>query len=97
MKGNVDDVSLWKFKNCREESLTNNTIRQIRPRSFLVKRFTFTVHVFVQVPVISMKYKIAKLTMCETQIIIRKAITKPSVGHHRPPTNAKVGSGAMEE
>jgi hypothetical protein len=27
----------------------------------------------------------------------RNAITKWSVGQHRPPTNAKVGSGAVEE
>jgi hypothetical protein len=44
-----------------------------------------------------MKYKIAKLTMCETQITIQKAITKSSEEHHGPPTNAKVGSGAIEE
>jgi hypothetical protein len=43
------------------------------------------------------KYKIAKLTMCETQIIVQKAITKSSAGHHGPPTNAKAGSDAMEE
>jgi hypothetical protein len=30
-------------------------------------------------------------------LIIRKANTKWSVGQHRPPTNAKVGSGAQEE
>jgi hypothetical protein len=28
---------------------------------------------------------------------ILKVITKSSVGQHRPPTNAKVGSGAAEE
>jgi hypothetical protein len=28
---------------------------------------------------------------------IQKANTKSSVGQHGPPTNAKVGSGAMEE
>jgi hypothetical protein len=30
-------------------------------------------------------------------IIIQKANTKSSVGQHGPPTNAKVGSGVMEE
>jgi hypothetical protein len=30
-------------------------------------------------------------------ITILKANTKSSVGQHRPPTNAEVGSGVMEE
>jgi hypothetical protein len=37
------------------------------------------------------------IQLISIRLIIQKAITKSSVGHHGPPTNAKVGSGVMEE
>jgi hypothetical protein len=41
-----------------------------------------------------LRYKIANVS---NAIIIQKANIKSRVDQHRPPTNAKVGSGAMEE
>jgi hypothetical protein len=47
----------------------------------------------------SQKFKTTRIQNSEVnnvynETIVQKAITKSSVGQHRPPTNAKVGSGA---
>ena len=43
------------------------------------------------------KIENSKVNNVQNIIIIQKAIKNTNVGQHRPPTNAKAGSGATEE
>jgi hypothetical protein len=69
---------------------------------------SFHVKIFQKDFFLLLEYKIAKLTMYQTyhnpkgkyknqQCVKCNHNPKSNVGQHRPPTNAKVGSGAAEK